>query len=159
MIPAGTYRGRCTGVRDVRFGRTTSGGQQIGLLFEITDGEYRGTRVPWYGSLTTPASIQLVRSVLMTCGWDRQSWTALRGIDRRTVMLVVEEERDPKGVIRSRLKYINNDTTVVMRDELSPDEVQTLLAGLDEGEKRAHTDGAAGVQGDSADQAHGDIGF
>jgi hypothetical protein len=95
----------------------------------------------------------------MTCGWDGQSWTALRGIDRRTVMLVVEEERDPKGVIRSRLKYINNDTTVVMRDELSPDEVQTLLAGLDEGEKRAQTDGAAGVQGDAADQAHGDIGF
>ena len=159
MIPAGSYRGRCTGVRDVRFGRTTSGGEQIGLLFEITDGEHRGARIPWYGSLTSPASIQLVRSVLMTCGWDGQSWTALRGIDRRTVMLVVEEERAPKGVIRSRLKYINNDTSVVMRDELPPDEVQTLLVHLDELDKQARTDGASEPRENARDESPADIAF
>jgi hypothetical protein len=75
-----------------------------------------GARIAWYGSLTSIASIQFVRNVLLTCGWDGVSWTNLRGIDRRAVSLVVEEERDPKGVIRARLKYINAEASVMMKE-------------------------------------------
>ena len=157
MIPAGTYRGKCTGVRDVKFGKTANGGEQIGLLFEIIDGEYRGARIAWYGSLTSTASIQFVRNVLLTCGWDGGSWTNLRGIDRRAVSLVVEEERDPKGVIRPRLKYINAETSVMMKEELSADEVSSLLDSLDrvEGDAASANGRAAGA----ATPAQDDVAF
>jgi len=69
------------------------------------------------------------------------------------VSLVVEEERDPKGVIRPRLKYINAETSVMMKEELSAEEVSSLLDSLDriEGDAASANGRAAGAAAPAQD--------
>ena len=129
--------GRCTGARDVKYGKRASGEEQIGLLFEITEGEHKGTRLSLYAGLESDEAIQFVRRVLVACGWDSRSWSELRGLDRNGVMLVVEEERDARGIPRLKLRYVNPMTAVNMRAELAPEEVQSLVSRLDRRERES----------------------
>lgn len=128
-VKLGRYPGRCTGERDVKFGRASTGTEQIGMLFEMTDGEHKGRTFTWYGSLGSEASVALVRGVLEACGWDGKSWTKLGPLDK-AVVLEFKEDADDDGNPYTYLAYVNR-IGVAMKDELDVKERARLLANLD----------------------------
>lgn len=128
-VEKGRYPGQCTGEKDVKFGRASTGTEQIGLLFRMTEGEHKGKTFAWYGSLKSPESIELVRGVLEACGWDGKSWTKLGPLDA-PVSLVFDEQQSEDGEVFVVLAYINR-LGLGMKDELDQKARQSLLARLD----------------------------
>ncbi len=117
--------GRCLGSRDIVWSD-----RRIGMLFEATDGEHKGVRLPLYINLESEESLRFLKRTLSACGWDGRTLSDLRGIDR-PVMLAVDEERDSRGVPRLRLRWVNAMATANVRDSLRGDELPAFLAHLD----------------------------
>ncbi len=117
--------GRCLGSRDIVWSD-----RRIGMLFEVTDGEHKGVRLPLYVNLESEESLRFLKRTLSACGWDGRTLSDLRGIDR-PVMLAVDEERDSRGVPRLRLRWVNAMATASVRDTLRGEELPAFLAHLD----------------------------
>lgn len=131
MIEAGVYRGRCTGVRDIRWGYSAAGNEQIGVLFEITDGEYAGQRLVFYASVATPDARAFARQALMSAGWDGKSWDAMFGLGSVPCRLVVELEQNERGRTVPRLKYVNREVAVSFKNQMQRGDVVSLTKRLD----------------------------
>lgn len=72
MIPPGHYTVKAVykGPKDIVWGEA-SGGQksaQVGLTFEITQGEYKGRMYPWYGSFAEGKATEITMDSLEAAG-------------------------------------------------------------------------------------------
>ena len=121
-------------------GLASTGREQIGVLFEVTDGEWQGRELTWFGSFT-PESFPITVKGLRELGWTGKNVSTLRAELRpgTLVQLVCETEKY-QGKDRVRVKFLNRRGVVRMDQHMTTDqrkafavEVQQMIdAGLGE---------------------------
>lgn len=127
-------------------GLASTGREQIGVLFEFTDGPWKGEQITWYGHFT-PEAFPITVRALRELGWSAERMDTLRAeLKPGTVVQLVLEIETYQGRKRSRVKFINRRGLVRMDQSMTSDqrrtfgvEVQQMLdAGLHE-KAGAHT--------------------
>lgn len=93
MIEPGKYTAVA---REWELGLTKEGGDQIAVKFELTEGEYAGQCLVWYGFFTEKTRVRSLES-LRACGWKGDDIAALTGMGDLQVQLVVEHEVQTQG--------------------------------------------------------------
>lgn len=124
ILPAGRYNARAV---DAKMGRTQTGKEQVGVLFEIMDpAEQAGTRITWYGYFTEKTVDRTLES-LEHCGWNGNSLGA-GDLDtaRGEVQIVIEHEADQKGEQRARVKWVNSIGGLQLGEVLDEASIQKL---------------------------------
>lgn len=104
MLSKGNYKARAIGGE---FGQAKSGTDQVVVVFEVTEGPDRGSRISWYGFFTEKAQARTIES-LQHCGctFPGDTVTDLTGLDLNEVELVVDVETY-EGKERSKVQWVN----------------------------------------------------
>jgi hypothetical protein len=132
VIRSVVCQGRSTGPSDVTFGRSESGNEQMGLVYDVTKGEFEGRRLTWYGTVgASDEALELVKETLTASGWDNsEPFMALRGLGSKDVSLAIDVlEIIGRGcVVREmpKLRYVNRLTQATMKQPIEGDELAAL---------------------------------
>lgn len=122
---AGTHRARA---KEWQLGMSSTGKEQIGVMFELTGGEHAGKHLTWFGFFSEGAVDRTIES-LRHCGWDSDSLAELDSLSANEVELVVEDE-EYEGKWRSKVKWVNRVARLQMKEQMSPAQVQAFAARL-----------------------------
>lgn len=128
LIPPGRYRAQS---RKAELGETSTNKEQVGVEFEITDGDLKGTRLVWYGYFTENTTVRTIES-LRIAGWRGEDITELGDLaraDAPTVELVVEHEVY-EGKTTSKVRWVNRAGGLSMKTQLTPDKKAAFAARL-----------------------------
>jgi hypothetical protein len=107
-------------------GMASTGREQIGVLFEFTDGPGRGEQITWYGHFTPDAFPITVRA-LKELGWSGERIDTLRAeLKPGTVVQLVLEVETYQGKKRSRVKFINRRGLVRMDQTMTREQRQAF---------------------------------
>lgn len=87
------------------FGEASTGKAQVGVEFEILEGEDAGEFITWYGFFTDDTE-QRTLEALRYAGWQGDDLLDLKGMGTRRVVLIVEEE-SYQGKTHSRVRWVN----------------------------------------------------
>lgn len=98
-------------------GETKAGQPQVAINFEITEGEQRGERAPWYGHFTDKTTESTILA-LRVCGWRGDDLADLSGISDNEVEIVVEPEKDLEGNDRIKVRWVNAPGGVALAKKL-----------------------------------------
>ncbi len=120
MTP-GTYRAKA---KSHKFGRASTGSEQVYIDFEIASGPHAGKRIPAYLYFTEKTADRTLES-LEYCGWDGGSLKELKGLGSKEVELVIELEKRQDGNEYLRVKWINS-TGGGVKEELDAGGLYTL---------------------------------
>jgi len=126
MISAGRHKAKAI---EAALGRTNGGAPQVAVGFQIVDGPHAGELITWYGyfsELTQEATIKALR----TCGWKSDSLANLVGVDENEVSLVVEHEKDEKGELRAKVRWVNSVGGIAMKNRMSQNEADAFAAQM-----------------------------
>lgn len=113
-IEAGRYKARAT---EWKLGVTKNGGEQIGVLFQLDDGQ----TITWY-SYFTEKTVERTLESLEHMGWDGRSITDPKGLDLNEVSLVVEMEKsETDDKMYPRVRWVNRigGAGISMKEELA----------------------------------------
>jgi hypothetical protein len=103
-IEPGKYQARAV---SWDFGVTSTGKDQIGILFEVQGGS-ESVRLPWYGFFHDESAAKRSMSSMRACGWNGEGpVTDAQGLDEKDVQVVVEDD-DYNGETRSRIAWVNS---------------------------------------------------
>lgn len=148
MIPAGHYQAKA--IPDtLTFGKAASGNKQVGVSFEIIEGEYKGRRYPWIGMLVEGESTRITLDTLEAAGVTDYEEDDIRkpiGLGSVPCMLVIEQKvqqkyndageledvLDAEGnqKIIPSIKYVNALGAVRMKETLDENEAESLAASM-----------------------------
>ena len=103
LIPEGTYPARAVGYE---FGTSDNGTEQIGVAMRITQGDYAGRTLTWYGFFNSPENAQRAIRSLRACGWKGEDLTNLAGLTEQDVNIVVEVETY-NGKTGNKVAWVN----------------------------------------------------
>lgn len=103
MVPAGKYKAR--GV-NAELGFAETGTEQVCVTLSITGEEFPGETLHWYGFFTE-ATARKTLEQLKTLGF-KGDWSTFDGISDNEVSVVLVDEPDKNGVLRTRVKWINS---------------------------------------------------
>jgi hypothetical protein len=140
-------------------GLASTGREQIGILFEVTEGELQGRELTWFGSFT-PESFPITVKTLRELGWSAQNVGTLRTELRLgTLVQLVCEPETFNGRERLRVKFVNRRGVVRMDQHMTKEqrsafskEVQEMLdKGLGEPRQAGTTGGEATPEGRFSD--------
>lgn len=123
MIQVGKHRARAI---DATLGNTSTGKEQIGVLFELLDFD-PVEHITWYGYFTDLAFPITMRG-LRTAGFqgdDFADLSSLRRDDTPEVLLVVEHETY-NGTVRAKVKFINSANGIGMSNPLDQAQAQSF---------------------------------
>ena len=141
-FPIGTHRVRPV---DAVLGMTSTGKEQIGVMFEHLE---TFERITWYGYFTDATFERTIES-LRYLGWtgnDLSEWNG--GLPEgcaNEVDIVVEDEQDQRdGTLRRKVRWINSGGGVSVKDRLSDDQARSFGARMKQ--KIAAAQAAAGVK-------------
>lgn len=129
-------QGRATGPDDVTFGYSEQGNEQMGIVYEVTKGEFEGRRLPWYGTVgASDEALELVKETLETSGWDRsEPFLALKGLGSKSVQLAIDvvEFVGKGGVVREvpKLRFVNRLAQASMKQPIVGEELSHFAAKL-----------------------------
>lgn len=103
-------------------GVTTTGTDQIAILFDISDGPFAGQRITGYVYFTEKAGDRAIES-LEHCGWDGDSLAELKGMGTKEVEIVCAEE-DYNGKKQMKVQWINSPggRGMAMHETMSPEQ-------------------------------------
>lgn len=132
MIQPGKYRARATGPEDVQFGRTGNGNRQVAVLFRFVDPELEQETITWFGTFADGKATEITVKALRACGWYGDNLADMTGIDSQEVELVIVEEPDQEGNLRTKVKWVNKPGggKVELKNALNQGEVQALAAEM-----------------------------
>lgn len=123
LIPAGRWDGIPTGAD---LGETETGKEYAAVSFDMPD---LGKSITWYGYFTDKTARTTIKS-LRTCGWQGDNVADLSSIggdpDLR-VQLVIEHEADDKGIVRAKVRWVNQQGGLQIQKPLDQGK-RTLLA-------------------------------
>lgn len=122
---AGTHRAHA---KEWQLGMSSTGKEQIGVMFQIIGGEHDGKHITWFGYFTDGALDRTLES-LRHCGWDSDSLAELDNLGANEVELVCEDE-EYEGRWRTRVKWVNRVSRLQMKEQMSPQQVQAFAAKL-----------------------------
>jgi len=129
-------QGRSTGPNDVTFGRSETGNEQMGLVYDVTKGEFEGRRLTWYGTVgASDEALELVKETLVASGWDRsEPFLALRGLGSKLVSLAIDVieiiGRDGKKHELPKLRYVNRLAQATMKQPIEGEELSHFAMQL-----------------------------
>jgi hypothetical protein len=154
----GTYRGRATGSKidnqtgDVQFGVSGTGGEQIAARVEVTEGDARGERIWWIGSLVGGAVEITVRQLRDMGARLKDGYiTDLEGLGTKEFTFTVKSE-EWQGKTRQRVSIGGGELR--FKNELDKGGLEALAARL-----RGNILGAGGKTPAGAAVVDDDIGF
>lgn len=93
LIPIGTYTAKAM---QWDLGENKDGSPKLAVQFEITEGEYEGVCITWYGYFTEKAQARTLES-LRYCGWSSDDIVTMDGMGDYLVQIVVEHEVANEG--------------------------------------------------------------
>ena len=141
MISQGTFKAKLV---DYGIKSTQAGKPQIALAFEVIEGD-TVHNLTWFGSFNEGKAVQnTIKTLMSVCDlWCETSefenkmgeiaesgkLSGLLNMDKE-YSLVIEHEPDQKGVIRARIKWVNNPGGANKFDELAKGEGKKLFAGM-----------------------------
>jgi hypothetical protein len=134
-------------------GRASTGTEQIGVLFELTEEPWKGQQITWYGTFTDE-SLPITMRGLKELGWQGQQVTTLRqDLKPGTPVQLVIEIESYQNKRRPKVKFINRRGLVRMDRALTKDEradfATVLQSKIDAGVHLKPT-GKSGQQTDDA---------
>ncbi len=132
----GTYRAR--GVT-AALGLTSKGSEQVAVELTFVDGEYQGQSATWYGYFTDKTTDRTLDS-LRNLGWEGDDLADLSGIDKNEVAIVIDDEQDDHGNVRSRVRWINRAGGLALKERMNPAQLQDFAARM-RGKVLAHKQG------------------
>jgi len=140
LIPATYYRARAVRTVDdagievwAIWGRANTDTVQVGMTFEILDGEYSGHRLPWYGYWTKNSWERTVQS-LRYCGFTGNDLMDLNNQDLSNEVSVKVEHEDYDGETYARIAWVNQGHSGVrMANPMSIDELRMFSARMQSG--------------------------
>ncbi len=164
LIPAGRYTAVLTKVAgedgdpNVRFSYSSKDTKQVLVYFEVLDGQWAGTVVPWFGFFTEKTWKRTVES-LKYCGLRGDNLAAVNDQDLdQKVQIVVEhnEWENDEGELKTnaRVAWVNrlNAGAIKLKKPMGQDELRQFAAQMksrlstvkDEvGERHVPTNGAS----------------
>ncbi len=147
MIPAGTYEAVAT---DSQWGTTANDTKQVALAFRIISGAQEGNGITWFGYFTEKTYKRTMES-LRYCGWRGNKLMELGQLDQKVKIVVGHEEYEGKTV--AKVLWVNRFASgmVTLKNPMSPDELQTFSASLEE--KAAEIPESVGESIESDDQS------
>lgn len=121
MLDAGTHKARA---KDYRFGRTSTGTEQVALLFEVTDGPCKGQLITWYGYFTDKTAERTFES-LEYAGWGGKSLLDMSGLGSRECEIVVQHRESAEGREYAEVRWVNrlSSGTIAVKDEMNSAEL------------------------------------
>lgn len=129
LIPEGTYPAKATG--EYEFGTAeSSGNEQVGVSFRITQGEYAGRVLTWYGFFNTPENSQRTVKSLRACGWKGDDVTNLEGLATDEVSIVVEVDDYNPSKPTNKVAWVNGGGGVAMKNVMTPQQKKALAARM-----------------------------
>lgn len=96
-----------------KWGFTSTGAEQIGVLFNVTDGPLKGRSFVWYGSWSE-AALPMTYDALTAIGWEGKALPTLRTDLKRGARAIGNfgyETYD--GKTRLRLNFVNRARDIV----------------------------------------------
>jgi hypothetical protein len=93
---------------DVGLGFTNNGNEQIGVVFEVVEGDCAGEEITWYGFFTEKTAQRTIES-LRYCGWQGNDLASIDVEDIPKVVQIVVEEDEYEGKRRLRVQWVNRD--------------------------------------------------
>jgi len=131
MITPGTHRARAL---SAGLGYSSNGKEQVGVDFQILEGEHEGEHITWWGYFTE-ATVDKTVEALRTCGWEGDDLCDLTGIEKNHVDLVVQakEFTNPKtGEVRDgvEVRWINRAGGMQMRDKMDQGQAAAFAAKM-----------------------------
>lgn len=146
MLPMTKSRYRAKAV-SWALGRAGTGTPQVGIEFELQDGDHKGERISGYFSLTDAAA-EYTLEKLINCGWtgtevgELDDPKASASMTANVVELVVEPEDivdkdghdmlDDEGYVRQRLRiqFVNRGGGLAMKAAMTGDDKSLLSAKM-----------------------------
>ena len=122
---AGTHRARA---QEWQLGMSSTGKEQIGVMFQLVGGPHDGKHITWFGYFTDNTVDRTLDS-LRHCGWDSDSLADLDSLGVNEVELVIEDEVY-EGKTRSKVKWVNRVSRLQMKEQMSQAQIQAFAAKL-----------------------------
>lgn len=127
LIPQGRYKARPT---EAALGVTGTGKEQVAVALEISDGDFAGSQLTWYGYFTENTEERTFES-LRHMGWSSDDLMDLSDLTLE-VSIVVGHEDDQNGEPRARVKWINdaNSSGLGLKTKLEGDAAKAFAARM-----------------------------
>ena len=108
----------------------SKGGEQAAVQFDFLDLE-ANEKLTWFGHFTEKTVNSTLRG-LRACGWTGNDPTDLSSIERnpKEVRVVVEHEADDKGVVRAKIRWVNDPEGAPQLKPLSSDKARQFQARM-----------------------------
>lgn len=110
----GTVKARA---KEWALGHSSTGKEQIAVLFELTSGEHAGQSITWFGYFTDGAVDRTLDS-LRYCGWQGDNLAELDSLDANEVELVLAEE-EYEGKVRTKVQWVNRPARLALKEQMS----------------------------------------
>jgi len=121
MLAPGTYRARAV---EGALGKTTAEKEQVAVRFQTLDPV---DSVVWYGFFSEKTEDHTMKG-LAACGWD---WIATEiKPDAPEVSIVVEHEEGRDGVVRAKVRWVNEARGLGLKRRMTNEETEALRARL-----------------------------
>ena len=107
---------------------SSTGKEQVAVLFEILTPDAAEKHLTWYGFFTEATADRTIES-LRYCGWQGDDLLDLTGLDTNEVELVVEDE-EYEGKINVRVQWINRVAALSLKVPLTGDKAKAFAAAM-----------------------------
>lgn len=127
MLEHGRYSARAM---EWQIGKAGTGTEQLGVSFEVTQGEAAGERITWYGYFTDKG-FEITAKALRACGWMGTDLSDLTGLDTNEVQIVVEHEvSEADGNTYAKVKWVNKPGGIAMKELLGGNDLKSFAARM-----------------------------
>jgi hypothetical protein len=112
LVPVGYYAAKVVPISVdeeevwAQFGETGTGTMQVVLHFEITDGEFRGRRLPWFGYFTDDSWTRTMDS-LEIAGFEGDDVEQFAKQEVDKLVSITVDHNEYEGKTRARVAWVN----------------------------------------------------
>lgn len=110
----GTHKARA---KEWDLGISSTGNEQIAIMFEIVEGEHAGKTRTWFGSFSD-AAIDRTLDSMRHCGWDGDSLATIDGLGANEVEIVIEQE-EYQGKLNEKVRWVNKPAALKLKHQLT----------------------------------------
>lgn len=148
MIDPGTYKAVAI-AEDVQFGKAKSGTKQVAIPFRVTEGDFAGHVITYFGFFTDKTWKRTLEA-LRYCGWKGDDLSELGPLDQEVEIVVEHEEYD--GKTRAKVAWVNRigSGRVQLQDPMGDDELRQFAAQM-----RTRAQGVPEAEGPPANGSSG----
>lgn len=128
MIPPGTYIARAV---SAELGYTSGGKEQVGVTFEIAEGEHKGNRLGWYGYFHTEDTSNRTLESLEIAGWTGEGrFQEFRGLGSTECQIVVSHN-EYQGKTRVKVDWVNRIGGAFMKSQMDQTQRDSFEARIE----------------------------